>query len=114
MAVAHGIKTLGVLGSGGHCLCFFQNILIVCCIGQMGLGIAYVSALRAKVPVLLADKSPTQIKSGLALFEKLLARDMDKGKISSEDAKQTRDRLRVVDDVKSLRDVDMVIEVGNV
>lgn len=80
----------------------------------MGLGIAYVSALRAKVPVLLADKSPTQIKSALGLFDKLLAKDTDKGKISSEDAKEARDRLRVVDNVKSLRDVDMVIEVGKI
>ncbi|KAF8523248.1 hypothetical protein JB92DRAFT_3087524 [Gautieria morchelliformis] len=93
MAVAHGIKTLGVLGSG-----------------QMGLGIAYVAALRAKVPVLLSDKSQTQIKSGLALFDKLLAKDTDKGKITREEAQEARDRIRVVEDVKSMRDVDMVVE----
>lgn len=80
----------------------------------MGLGIAYVSVLRAKVPVLLSDKSPTQIKSGLTLFDKLLAKDTDKGKISREEAKEARDRLQVVDDVKSMRDVDMVVEVGNI
>jgi len=93
MAVAHGIKKLGILGSG-----------------QMGLGIAYVSALRAKVPVLLSDKSQMQIKSGLALFDKLLTKDTDKGKITSEEAKEARDRLSVVEDVKALRDVDMVVE----
>lgn len=80
--------------------------------GQMGLGIAYVSALRAKIPVLLSDKSQTQIKSGLALFDKLLAKDVDKGKFTSEEAKEARDRLRVVEDVKSMRDVDMVVEVS--
>jgi len=79
----------------------------------MGLGIAYVSTLRAKVSVLLSDKSQTQIKSGLAFFDKLLAKDMDKGKITNGEAKEARDRLRVVEDVKSMRDVDMVIEVGN-
>ncbi|KAF8589520.1 hypothetical protein K439DRAFT_1651597 [Ramaria rubella] len=93
MAVAHGIKTLGILGSG-----------------QMGLGIAYVSALRAKVHVLLCDKSQSQIKSGLELFDKLLAKDINKGKITSNEAKDARDRLLVVEDVKAMRDVDMVVE----
>ncbi len=94
MSVAHGIRTLGVLGAG-----------------QMGTGIALVSALRAKVPVLVCDKSPDQIKKGLSLVDKLLAKDVSKGKISSEHAKEARDRISVVDDLKSLRDVDMVVEV---
>lgn len=43
-----------------------------------GLGIAYVSALRAKVPVQLYDRSPEQVKKGLALMDKLLAKDVTK------------------------------------
>ena len=46
--------------------------------GLLGLGIAYVSALRAKVPVQLYDRSPEQVKKGLALMDKLLAKDVTK------------------------------------
>jgi 3-hydroxybutyryl-CoA dehydrogenase len=113
--------------------------------GQMGLGIAYVAALRAKVPVLLMDRNKAQIEkgawlgpysyalaaftraagygiialtgsflTGLSLFSKLLEKDTAKGKISSEDAKDARDRVSVVEgDLNQLRDVDMVIEVSD-
>jgi 3-hydroxybutyryl-CoA dehydrogenase len=80
----------------------------------MGLGIAYVAALRAKVPVLLVDKSPLQIQKGLSLMEKLLAKDISKGKISEADAREARERVTVVPEAMGLRgfkDVDMVIEV---
>jgi 3-hydroxybutyryl-CoA dehydrogenase len=82
--------------------------------GQMGLGIAYVAALRAKVPVLLVDKSPLQIQKGLSLMDKLLAKDVLKGKISEADAKAARERVTVVPEgtgLRALKDVDMVIEV---
>lgn len=98
MSIAHGIRTLGVLGAG-----------------QMGTGIALVSALRAKVPVLLYDRSSEQMTKGLALVDKLLAKDVGKGRLTNEQAKEARDRLTVVgreQGLKGLRDVDMVIEVG--
>lgn len=82
--------------------------------GQMGLGITYVAALRAKVPVLLVDKSPSQIQKGLSLMDKLLAKDVLKGKISEADAKEARERVTVVPGgtgLRSFKDVDMVIEV---
>ncbi|KAL0955605.1 hypothetical protein HGRIS_001839 [Hohenbuehelia grisea] len=94
--VAHGIRTVGVLGAG-----------------QMGTGIALVSALRAKVPVLLYDRSTEQINKGLALMDKLLEKDVNKGRIESIHAKEARDRVTVVsqeDGIKGFRDVDMVIE----
>ncbi|KIY62069.1 hypothetical protein CYLTODRAFT_427180 [Cylindrobasidium torrendii FP15055 ss-10] len=91
--IAHGIRTVGVLGAG-----------------QMGLGIALVSALRAKVPVLLHDKSSDQVANGLAFADKLLAKDVSKGRISSEEAKEARDRISPVSDLSGFRDTDMVIE----
>ena len=47
-------------------------------------------------------------------MDKLLAKDVAKGKITSEEAKEARDRVVAVGEdvgVKGLRDVDMVIEV---
>ncbi|KAH9856753.1 3-hydroxyacyl-CoA dehydrogenase [Lenzites betulinus] len=93
MSITHGIKKLGVIGAG-----------------QMGLGIAFVSAVHAKVPVLLHDRSSAQVKSGIALMDKLLAKDVAKGKLSQEAAKEARDRVTVVDSLKSFREADMVVE----
>ncbi|KAG7091264.1 hypothetical protein E1B28_010314 [Marasmius oreades] len=92
----HAIRTLAVLGAG-----------------QMGTGIALVSSLRAKVPVLLHDKSPQQTKKGLTFLEKLLEKDVNKGRITSSEAKEARDRITVVGEeagLKGLRDADMVVE----
>ncbi|KAF7289271.1 hypothetical protein MIND_01388700 [Mycena indigotica] len=91
--IQHGIRTLGVLGAG-----------------QMGLGIAFVSALRARVPVLLYDKSPEQVTKGLAFMDKLLEKDVGKGRIRSEDAKDARGRVTAVSELEGLRDVDMAVE----
>jgi len=99
MSIAHGIKSLGVIGAG-----------------QMGLGIAYVAALRAKVNVHLYDRSSEQVTKGLGLMDKLLAKDVAKGKIQEADARQARERVSVVDravGVRALRDVDMVIEAAS-
>jgi len=80
----------------------------------MGLGIAFVAAVHAKVPVLLYDRSKEQITKSLALMDKLLDKDVKKGKIQSLDAKEARDRVSVIDDslgIKGFRDVDMCVEV---
>jgi 3-hydroxybutyryl-CoA dehydrogenase len=94
--VPHGIRRLGVLGAG-----------------QMGMGIALVSALRAKVPVLLYDRSPEQVTKGFSLADKLLLKDVNKGRITSEEAKEARDRIQVVGQeaaLQGMRDADMVVE----
>ncbi|KAG1866941.1 3-hydroxyacyl-CoA dehydrogenase [Suillus tomentosus] len=93
MLIAHGIKRLGVLGAG-----------------QMGTGIAFVSALHAKVPVLLHDKSAHQISKGLSLIDKLLAKDVSKGRLQASDAADARARIQTADSVEAMRDVDMVVE----
>lgn len=93
MALAHGLKSIGVLGAG-----------------QMGLGIAYVSAARAKVPVLLYDKSKDQVAKGLALMDRLLEKDVKKGALQADDAKDARERVTVIEGVQALRDVGMTVE----
>jgi len=93
MSIAHGIRQLGVLGAG-----------------QMGTGIALVSALRAKVPVLIHDTSPTQLSHSLSFLSTLLSKDVSKGRLTPTEAAEAKDRIQVVDTLAALRDVDMVVE----
>ncbi|KAH0829070.1 3-hydroxyacyl-CoA dehydrogenase [Lanmaoa asiatica] len=93
MSIAHGIRQLGILGAG-----------------QMGTGIAFVSALRAKVPVLLHDTSPTQLTHSLSFLSTLLSKDVSKGRLTPTEAAEAKDRVRVVDTLAAMRDVDMVVE----
>ena len=83
--VAHGIRTLGVLGSGqmGKSIRELDAALTERH-GIIGLGIAYVAALRARVPVLLHDRSSAQLKAGISLIDKLLEKDT--AKVSSTGA----------------------------
>lgn len=93
MSIAHGIRQLGVIGAG-----------------QMGTGIAFVSAVRAKVPVLLHDASPTQLSHSLSFLSTLLSKDVSKGRLTQAEAAEAKDRIHVVDTLTALRDVDMVVE----
>ena len=95
MTIVHGIRSLGVIGAG-----------------QMGTGIAMVAALRAKVPVLLHDTSKEQVNKGLAFVERLLEKDIAKGRINNDEAQDARDRISTVDRVSGLKDVDLVVEVN--
>lgn len=62
--------------------------------GQMGIGIALVASLRAKIPkVLVYDRDPSQINKGFGFMDKLLAKDVSKGKITEEEAKDARERV---------------------
>lgn len=77
------------------------------------MGIAYVAALRAKVNVLLCDKSQEQVDKGLRLMDKLLAKDLSKGRIAEYEAQKARERVKVVppdQGFSGLKDVDMVVE----
>ena len=67
--------------------------------------------MHAKVPVLLHDRSKEQVAKGLALVDKLLAKDVGKGRLTDLQAKETRERISVVDSLEGMRDVDMVVEV---
>ena len=63
---------------------------------------------------LLYDKSPEQVDRGLRLMDKLLAKDVAKGRLVDYEAKEARERVTVVPHdkgMKGLRDVDMVVEV---
>jgi 3-hydroxybutyryl-CoA dehydrogenase len=67
--------------------------------------------MHARVPVLLHDRSKEQVAKGLGLVDKLLAKDVGKGRLTELQAKETRERISVVDSLEGMRDVDMVVEV---
>lgn len=104
MALAHGIRTLGVVGGG-----------------QMGLGITYVASLHAQVPrILLYDRSSSQLQKSLKLMDKLLDKEVGKGRLTGESAKEVRARVeaKVVSDepgkgMEGIEEADMVIEAAS-
>ena len=77
---------------------------------MQGLGIALVAAQRANVSVRLIDTSQASIDKGLKFADKLLEKDVGKGRISREDAATTRERLTPSTKLEDLSDVDFVIE----
>ncbi|KAF2424918.1 hypothetical protein EJ08DRAFT_594812 [Tothia fuscella] len=92
-AKAAEVKTLGVIGAG-----------------QMGLGIALVAALRAKVPVRIIDSSQASIDKGMKFADKLLEKDVAKNRMTKDDADSTRERLSTSTKIEDLNEVDFVIE----
>jgi 3-hydroxybutyryl-CoA dehydrogenase len=69
-----------------------------------------VAAQKACVPVLLIDTSQASIDKGLRFADKLLEKDVGKGRLTKEDATATRERLTTSTSLDSLSDVDFVIE----
>lgn len=58
----------------------------------------------------LVDTSQASIDKGLKFAEKLLEKDVGKGRISKEDATAARERLTTSTKLEDLSDVDFVIE----
>lgn len=80
-------------------------------VGQLGLGIAYVAAKTAKVNVLITDRDPAVIAKGFAFIDKLLAKDVKKGKLTEEDAAIARGRISAVSGIEEFHSVELVVEV---
>jgi 3-hydroxybutyryl-CoA dehydrogenase len=77
--------------------------------GQMGAGIAHVSALAGR-EVVLADVSVALAEKGLAVVRKNLGRQVEKGKVTAEGAETALARITVSGDVASFADADLVVE----
>jgi 3-hydroxybutyryl-CoA dehydrogenase len=86
------IKKVGVLGAG-----------------LMGHGIAQVAA-QAGYEVVLREVDDATLAKGIGKIEKQLARAVEKGKSSQEDADSVRGRIHETTDYKALEDCDLVIE----
>jgi 3-hydroxybutyryl-CoA dehydrogenase len=90
--MAGKIKKVGVVGAG-----------------QMGNGIAHVSAL-AGYDVMLNDLTPERIKAGLASINGNLARQVSKGTISEEARQQALAHIKPAETLAGLGTCDLVIE----
>ena len=88
----HGIKKVGVIGSG-----------------QMGGGIAQVAAVNGFQTVVY-DLSGDAIAKCEGLHDKLLARAIEKGRMSDDEVNSAKGNLTYVTDMNHLEDADIVIE----
>src|SRR3954453_15574919 len=86
------IKKVGVLGAG-----------------LMGHGIAQVAA-QSGYDVVLREVDDATLQKGIGRIEKQLARAVEKGKSSQEDADAVRGRIQGTTDYGDLADCDLVIE----
>ena len=77
--------------------------------GQMGNGIAHVSAL-AGMDVLLHDVSADRINAGLATINGNLTRQVSRKLISEEDRQAAIARIAPAESLEKLADCDLVIE----
>jgi 3-hydroxybutyryl-CoA dehydrogenase len=88
------IKTVGIVGAG-----------------QMGSGIAHVSAL-AGYDVLLNDVDSARIEAGLATIQRNLTRQVSKGALGQSAMDQALDRIRPSTDYADFANADLVIEAA--
>jgi 3-hydroxyacyl-CoA dehydrogenase/enoyl-CoA hydratase/3-hydroxybutyryl-CoA epimerase len=77
--------------------------------GMMGAAIAYVSA-RSGLPVVLRDVSLDGAQRGKAYSEKLVAKDVARGRITEEKGKALLDLITATDQIADLAGADLVIE----
>jgi 3-hydroxybutyryl-CoA dehydrogenase len=90
--MAQQIENVGVLGAG-----------------LMGHGIAQVAA-GAGYPVVLREMDDAALQKGLGKIDKQLARAVEKGKATQEEADALRGRINGTVDYADLADCDLVIE----
>jgi 3-hydroxyacyl-CoA dehydrogenase/enoyl-CoA hydratase/3-hydroxybutyryl-CoA epimerase len=77
--------------------------------GMMGAGVAYVSAMQG-MEVILIDSTAEQAEKGKAYSVKLLAKDVEKGRRTQEQAEAVLARIKPTVDYAQLEGADLVIE----
>ncbi len=88
------IKTVGVVGAG-----------------QMGNGIAQVAAMSG-LPVIMSDIKEEFVQRGLKTITKILAKSVDKGKLSPEDRDAILGRIKTTVNLQDMATADVVIEAA--
>jgi 3-hydroxybutyryl-CoA dehydrogenase len=88
------IKTFGVVGAG-----------------QMGNGIAQVAAMSG-LNVMMNDVKEEFVERGLATITKILARSVDKGKMTEDDKQAVLGRIKTSVNLKDMSAADFVVEAA--
>jgi 3-hydroxybutyryl-CoA dehydrogenase len=88
------VKTFGVIGAG-----------------QMGNGIAQVAAMSG-LPVIMNDINTEFVERGLANITKILARNVDKGKMTAEEKDAVLGRIRTSVSLQDMAAADFVVEAA--
>lgn len=88
----HGVKRVGVVGAG-----------------QMGGGIALVAASSGFETVVFDAHGPA-IEKCTALHQKLLARNVEKGRMTQADADAAKGRVKFVESPEGLKGSDIIVE----
>src|SRR5215472_2784827 len=91
---AFHIRKIGVIGAG-----------------QMGSGIAHVSAL-AGFEVKLNDLSPDRVKAGIATINGNMARQVSRKRITEEERQAALKRIHMAENYDAFADCDLVIEAA--
>jgi 3-hydroxybutyryl-CoA dehydrogenase len=93
-SMAFHIRKIGVIGAG-----------------QMGAGIAHVSAL-AGFEIKLNDLSPDRIKAGIATINGNMARQVSRKRITEEERQAALERISPAETLDAFSDCDLVIEAA--
>ena len=88
------VKTFGVIGAG-----------------QMGNGIAQVAAMSG-LAVIMNDIKTEFVERGLASIDKILARNVDKGKMSAGEKNAALGRIKTSVSLQDLAAADFVVEAA--
>lgn len=87
------------------------NKIMVIGAGQMGSGIAQVCA-QAGYDVFLNDLKPEFVERGLAGIKKNLNRQVDKGRMTSEQLDEVVNKITSSTDLQDAKNVDLVVEAA--
>ncbi|KAJ1997532.1 hypothetical protein GGI04_005364 [Coemansia thaxteri] len=78
--------------------------------GQMGIGIGLVAARVAKLDVQFIDSNPAQLEKGLLFLDKLLAKDVAKGKCTEDERASVKERITSASSISQVAGADFVVE----
>ncbi|KAJ1829779.1 hypothetical protein LPJ56_000091 [Coemansia sp. RSA 2599] len=78
--------------------------------GQMGIGIGLVAARVAKLDVQFIDSSPAQLEKGLAFLDKLLVKDVARGRCTEDERADVKSRISTVTSIGEMAGADFVVE----
>ncbi|KAJ2474630.1 hypothetical protein IWW56_005786 [Coemansia sp. RSA 2131] len=86
-----------------------KNVCVVGA-GQMGIGIGLVAARVANLNVQFIDSSPAQLTKGLEFLDKLLVKDVAKGRYTEQVRDEVKSRITTATSISQMASADFVIE----